>query len=34
MPIQNVLYKCFPLVMLDSIIRINKKYYPQTLMEE
>ena len=22
------------MIMLDSVIRINKKYYPQTLLEE
>ena len=26
--------KCLPLIMLDSVIRVNKKYYPQTLLEE
>ena len=23
-------FKCLPLTMLDSVIRVNKKYYPQT----
>ena len=23
-----------PLIMLDSVIRVSKKYYPQTLLEE
>ena len=27
-------YKCRSLIMLGSVIRINKKYYPQTLSEE
>ena len=27
-------YKCVSLIMLDSVIRVNKKYYPQTLLEE
>ena len=27
-------YKCVSLLMLDSVIRVNKKYYPQTLLEE
>ena len=27
-------YKCLSLIMLDSVIRVNKKYYPQTLLEE
>ena len=22
------------MIMLDSVIRVNKKYYPQTLLEE
>ena len=34
MPKENVSYKCLSLIMLDSVIRINKKYYPQTLLEE
>ena len=25
---------CLSLIILDSIIRVNKKYYPQTLLEE
>ena len=33
-PIQNASYKCLSLIMLDSAIRVNKKYYPQTLLEE
>ena len=27
-------YKCLSLLMLDSVIRVNKKYYSQTLLEE
>ena len=27
-------YKCLSLIMLDSIIRVHKKYYPQTLFGE
>ena len=27
-------YKCLSLIMLDSVIRVNKKYYPQSLLEE
>ena len=27
-------YKCLSLIMLDSVIRVNKKYYPKTLLEE
>ena len=26
--------KCLSLIMLGSVIRANKKYYPQTLLEE
>ena len=33
-PKENASYKCISLVMLDSVIRVNKKYYPQTLLEE
>ena len=31
---ENVSYKCLLLILLDSVIRVNKKYYPQTLFEE
>ena len=27
-------YKCFSLIMLDSVIKVYKNYYPQTLLEE
>ena len=27
-------YKCLSLIMLDSVIRENEKFYPQTLLEE
>ena len=27
-------YRCISLISLDSIIKINKKYYPQTLLQE
>ena len=33
-PKENATYKCLSLTMLDSVIRVNKKYYPQTLLEE
>ena len=26
--------KCLSLIMIDSVIKANKKYYPQTLLEE
>ena len=33
-PQENASYKCLSLIMLDSVVRVNKKYYPQTLLEE
>ena len=33
-PKENASYKCLSLTMLGSVIRVNKKYYPQTLSEE
>ena len=33
-PKENVSYKCLSLIMLDSVIRVNEKYYPQALLEE
>ena len=33
-PKENASYKCLSLIMLNSVIRVNKKYYPQTLLEE
>ena len=33
-PQENASYKCLSLIMLDSVIRSNKKFYPQTLLEE
>ena len=33
-PKENAPYKCLSLIMLDSAIRVNKNYYPQTLLEE
>ena len=34
MPKEKTPYKCLSLIMLDSVIRANKKYYPQTLSQE
>ena len=31
---ENVLYKCLSLIMLDSVVKVKKKYYPQTLLGE
>ena len=33
-PKENTSYKCLSLVMLDSVFRVSKKCYPQTLLEE
>ena len=27
-------YKCLSIIMIDSVIKANKKYYPQTFLEE
>ena len=34
MPKEKTPCKCFSIIMLDSVIRAIKKYYPQTLLEE
>ena len=34
LPEKNKAYKCMSLISLDPIIKINKKYYPQTLLQE
>ena len=26
--------KCLSIIMIDSVVKVNKKYYPQTLLEE
>ena len=33
-PKENASYKCLSLIMVDSVIKATKKYYPQTLLEE
>ena len=33
-PKENVSYNCLSLIMLDCVIRVNKKYYLQTLLQE
>ena len=33
-PKENPSYKCLSLIMLDSVMRVNKKYHTQTLLEE
>ena len=30
----NASYKCLSLIMLASVVKACKKYYPQTLLEE
>ena len=34
MPKENASYKCLSLIMLHSIIIVNKKYYLQRLLKE
>ena len=34
MPKVNASYDCLSLIVLDSVIRGNKNYYPPTLLEE
>ena len=34
MPKEKAPCKCLSIIMIDSIIKANKKYYPQTLLEE
>ena len=33
-PKENSPHKCLSIITLESIIKLNKKYYPQTLFEE
>ena len=34
MPKENASYKCLSLIVLDSVIRVDKIYYPRTFLEE
>ena len=34
MPRENASYKCLSLIMLDSVVKVKKKYYPHELLEE
>ena len=34
MPKEKAPCKCLSIIMIDSVTRVNKKYYPQTLLEE
>ena len=33
-PKESCTYKCLSLISLDSVIKMGKKHYPQTLLEE
>ena len=33
-PEENDSYDCLSLRILDSVVRVNKRYYPQTFLEE
>ena len=33
-PKEKAPWKCLSLIMLDSVIKVKKKYYPQTFFEE
>ena len=34
MPKEKAPCKCLSIIMIDSVIKANKNYYPQTLLEE
>ena len=34
LPKEKAPCKCLSIIMIDSVIKANKKYYPQTLLEE
>ena len=34
MPREKAPCKCLSIIMIDSVVKGNKKYYPQTLLEE
>ena len=34
MPKEKTSCKCLSIIMLDSVIKANKKYHPQTFLEE
>ena len=34
MPKEKAPCKCLSIIMLDSVVRANKKYYPQTFLQE
>ena len=32
-PKENTSYKCLSLTMLDSVVKVNKKYHPEKLLK-
>ena len=34
LPQEKAPYKCLSIIMIDSVIKANEKYYPQALLEE
>ena len=34
MPKEKAPWKCLSIIMIDSVVKANKNYYPQTLLEE
>ena len=34
MPKEKASCKCLSIIIIDSVVKANKKYYPQTLLEE
>ena len=32
-PIEGKYYPCFSIIWLDSIVNVDKKYYPQTFLK-
>ena len=34
MPKEKAPCKCLSIIMIDWVIKVNEKYYPQTLLEE
>ena len=33
-PKENASYKCLSFIIIDPVIKVNKMYYPQTLLED
>ena len=33
-PKEGASYKCLSLIMLDSVVKVGKRYYPQVFLEE